>query len=328
MSAVFAPNPQTQQEIYVGKQVEVRGSRFRGISEASGGGTQNSATNYPLVQLRRIDNGQTLFLPPGADFTDTSFTSSTLGRFPEGPALLTVFTNGIPSASSPVTSGLQQQTEGVPDVLLNVVDYAGNTVIAARGRVSIGKGTELCGFVSSSGADLGKNGTFCERSQVDTEAFPYDFINSFQVAEPGTETVKVKKNEVETLSPGSYGDVIVRGELNLSGGVYHFRSMKIRAGGKVVIEDRSEIQIQGKLKVGREGFLGPAVGVKPREIIVYVEGDVRVKSNSTVEANIHAQGKIRFRSEVHATGSFIGETFKSGKKGVFEEQSFHHSFGL
>ena len=78
------------------------GSRFQGISQASGGNSvQDSSTNYPIVQLRRLDNEQVLFLPvdPAQGWSDTSFTSVTLNNFPAGPALVTVFTNGIPSNS-------------------------------------------------------------------------------------------------------------------------------------------------------------------------------------------------------------------------------------
>ena len=39
------------------------GSRFQGISQASGGNFQDSSTNYPVVQLRAIDNSQVAFLP-------------------------------------------------------------------------------------------------------------------------------------------------------------------------------------------------------------------------------------------------------------------------
>ena len=80
------------------------GSRFKGISEASGGnGAQNSSSNYPLVQLRSHTNEQTIFLPLNAwsdtDFTSTSITlmTTSLSGFPIGYALVTVFTNGIPS---------------------------------------------------------------------------------------------------------------------------------------------------------------------------------------------------------------------------------------
>ena len=77
----------------------LKGSRFKGISQASGGNTQDSSTNYPIVQLRSIDNSQVVFAPvaPIKGWSDTSFTSLPVTNFPFGPALVTVFTNGIPS---------------------------------------------------------------------------------------------------------------------------------------------------------------------------------------------------------------------------------------
>src|SRR5262249_37410297 len=60
--------------------------------------------NYPVVQLRSIDNNQISFLPLDAiaGWSDTAFTSTPVNNFPPGPALVTVFTNGIPSDSKPL----------------------------------------------------------------------------------------------------------------------------------------------------------------------------------------------------------------------------------
>jgi hypothetical protein len=79
----------------------ITGSRFQGISQASGGNFDDSSTNYPVVQLRNIDNSQVAFLPvdPTSGWSNTSFTSTPVNNFPPGPALVTVFTNGIPSDS-------------------------------------------------------------------------------------------------------------------------------------------------------------------------------------------------------------------------------------
>jgi hypothetical protein len=84
-----------------GSSLALTGSRFEGISQASGGNFQDSSTNYPLVQLRNIDSSQVAFLPvnPASGWSDTSFTSTPVTNFPVGPALVTVFTNGIPSDS-------------------------------------------------------------------------------------------------------------------------------------------------------------------------------------------------------------------------------------
>ena len=85
-------------------QLSLQGSRFKGISQASGGGNQDSSTNYPIVQLRSIDNSQVAFLPvdPIRGWSDTAFRSVPVRDFPPGPALVTVFTNGISSEAKSV----------------------------------------------------------------------------------------------------------------------------------------------------------------------------------------------------------------------------------
>ena len=52
-------------------------SGFRGyrLTEASGGATNNSATNYPLVQIRRLDNEQIAWAAPSM-ITATAVTAS------------------------------------------------------------------------------------------------------------------------------------------------------------------------------------------------------------------------------------------------------------
>jgi hypothetical protein len=82
-------------------RVQLTGSLFQGISQASGGNTQDSSTNYPVVQLRSIDSGEVAFLlvDPAEGWSDTSFSSLPIKHFPFGPALATVFTNGIPSTA-------------------------------------------------------------------------------------------------------------------------------------------------------------------------------------------------------------------------------------
>jgi hypothetical protein len=106
--------------------VVASGTLFTGLNgkgpESSGGGTQSSPTNYPLLQLRRIDNEEAVFLPldPTSGFTATSFTSGRAWVVNPGPAVATVFTNGIPSAGKPLSVGcgvsiaVQPQSQTVP----------------------------------------------------------------------------------------------------------------------------------------------------------------------------------------------------------------------
>jgi N-acetylneuraminic acid mutarotase len=82
-----------------GGSLILNGSQFRGISEGSSGNSQDSASDYPLVQLRSVESGQTLFLL-SADWSTHSFASAPVFGFPPGWTLATVFVNGIPSSST------------------------------------------------------------------------------------------------------------------------------------------------------------------------------------------------------------------------------------
>lgn len=93
-----------------GESLAVVGSQFRSISGASGGSTQDSPTDYPLVQLRSIESGQTLFLQT-TNWSTNSFTSLPVWNFPPGWAMVTVFVNGIPSTSSIVNITVPTPTE-------------------------------------------------------------------------------------------------------------------------------------------------------------------------------------------------------------------------
>jgi N-acetylneuraminic acid mutarotase len=84
----------------IGQELIASGNGWRGYghTEGSSGGTNNSATNFPLLQLYRLDNAQTLWLPTHA-FSETGLTSLPLSDFAPGPALATIYVNGIPSQS-------------------------------------------------------------------------------------------------------------------------------------------------------------------------------------------------------------------------------------
>jgi hypothetical protein len=91
------------------------GSGFRGDSEASSGGTNSAATNYPVVQLQRLDNEQTVVVPSRAAFTDTGW-SATLYPLAVGWYRATVITNGIPSLSRFLT--ITNRPSGFTDSVL------------------------------------------------------------------------------------------------------------------------------------------------------------------------------------------------------------------
>ena len=83
----------------LGGSLVVTGAQFRGVSEGSSGNSQDSSADYPLVQLRSIESGQTTFLLT-TNWSTNSVTSTAVWNFPPGWALATVFVNGIQSTSS------------------------------------------------------------------------------------------------------------------------------------------------------------------------------------------------------------------------------------
>jgi hypothetical protein len=98
------PRPQITSStptLNLGDSLAITGTAFRGASEGSSGSWQGSATDYPLVQLRSIESGQTTFLL-ATNWSKKSFTSLPVWNFPPGETLATVFVNGIQSTSSVV----------------------------------------------------------------------------------------------------------------------------------------------------------------------------------------------------------------------------------
>jgi hypothetical protein len=120
------------------------GSGFSGYgsAEASGGTTNSSASNYPLVQLRNIDNGQMAWLAMDS-FSSGGYSSRAITNFATGPAMVTVYVNGIPSMSQYVT--VNEDTV-VPSYLLSI------SIPAAGPGIGSGQVTsDIGGIVCTSG---------------------------------------------------------------------------------------------------------------------------------------------------------------------------------
>jgi N-acetylneuraminic acid mutarotase len=86
--------------VNLGSGLQLTGSKFRGLSEGSGGnGASDSPSDCPVVQLRNLESGRLLNLA-STNWNAASLSSSLVSNFPVGWALATVFVNGIPGTSS------------------------------------------------------------------------------------------------------------------------------------------------------------------------------------------------------------------------------------
>jgi N-acetylneuraminic acid mutarotase len=90
--------------------LSLTGTNFSGVSEASGGQTNNSASNIPVVQLESLSNEEMISVPLDSShgFTSTTFTSLPPSGLPGGYTLLTMFVNGTPSTSQVVSYSTTQ----------------------------------------------------------------------------------------------------------------------------------------------------------------------------------------------------------------------------
>jgi len=140
----------------------VSGSGFRGDSEASGGSYNSSATNFPLLQLQRIDSEQSFFVrsDPSVNWTDTSFQSVALSGVSPGHYRVTVITNAIPSLQqiilvngAPTITTLTSSANpssfgGSVTFTATVTSGATGTVTFKNGSTTLGSGTISAGSAS------------------------------------------------------------------------------------------------------------------------------------------------------------------------------------
>jgi hypothetical protein len=99
----WRPMLQALASLRPGTTINVTGTGFRGVSEASSGDTRSSATNFPLLSLTAVEGGA-LTRVPGWNFSNTSVTA-TVPPAPEGYYLLTVMTNAIPGGRMVLLDG-------------------------------------------------------------------------------------------------------------------------------------------------------------------------------------------------------------------------------
>jgi hypothetical protein len=100
-------------------RLALTGVRFRGVSSATGGNSaQDSPTNYPIVQLLRVESEQSTFISPdpATAVSATSFISAPIvSAFTSSHAQVRVIANGIPSAAATVLLGFPSIAVELPN---------------------------------------------------------------------------------------------------------------------------------------------------------------------------------------------------------------------
>jgi uncharacterized repeat protein (TIGR01451 family) len=183
--------------LVVGHPVVLEGSGFLNQFEGSYGLFNSSPTNYPLVLLRRTDNEQWRWLMPDPTkrYTDTLFFAPDLEPFPQGPALVTVFVNGIPSSyqpvlvTRPVDLSISKTASPAPHL-------PGQPITYTLTFSNTGEGTAMGVVITDS---------------IPSAIINPDFIVSTHVSPTGSIPFTW---QVESLSPREWGQIIVTGQIS------------------------------------------------------------------------------------------------------------------
>ncbi|MEO8440219.1 MAG: kelch repeat-containing protein, partial [Spartobacteria bacterium] len=199
-----------------GGSLALTGSRFQGVSPGSSGSFADSSTNYPVVQLRSIDNGQIMFLQvdPATGWSDTTFHSAAVNGFPSGPALVTVFTNGIPSDATylqvgKATPALTTQASANVTAGGTISDTATLSGGSSPGGTItfnlFGPDDATCGSASilSSTVVVSGNGTYSSAAYVTSQPGTYRWVASYSgdASNAGVNGACNDANESVTVAP-------------------------------------------------------------------------------------------------------------------------------
>lgn len=101
--------------IRIGEGVTVTGTGFRGVSESNSGKYGGAPTNFPLVRVQSLVNGQLTYLPLDqlTGSTDSSFACAAAPYVTPGPAIVDVISNGVSSVSTFVQVTLPSAPSGL-----------------------------------------------------------------------------------------------------------------------------------------------------------------------------------------------------------------------
>jgi hypothetical protein len=158
-------------------------------------------------------------------------------------------------------------------------------------------------------------------------------LPALNTATPGASDVNVANNGVRTLAAGSYRDLIVgrKGTVTFTGGVYHFRSIRIDREAKLFFSAASEIRVQQKIATQTLVTVQPAAGasITGADILFHVAGvngtggglaetpkAVEIGTDNTIRANVYApNGTVWLKDRTQARGAYLGKDVQVGVDG-------------
>ena len=162
---------------------------------------------------------------------------------------------------------------------------------------------------------------------------------------PGTQTIRVKKGQVSTLSAGSYAKLIVdkSGQVILSGGSYLFSEVQLKKESSLTCSAPCEVLVAGSFETGAETSVGPSAssGLQASAVQIIAlagsgsnapagTGDLAIVfgKESQISARAFApNGILVVEKEAELKGTFIARDIVVKKKALIEGDSGGSSCG-
>src|SRR5215468_2203828 len=138
----------------------------------------------------------------------------------------------------------------------------------------------------------------------------------------GNSSVTVISQEVRTLVPGDYADLMVFGSLVLNPGDYVFSSATIADGANVTSVGEVRMVIADYLTAGRGARLHPQSDQPPDQLVVSVSGTDETVGRPAISFGEHAQvrallnaphGTVSLADHVEAAGAVAGFDIACGR---------------
>jgi PKD repeat protein len=149
---------------------------------------------------------------------------------------------------------------------------------------------------------------------------------------PGATDYVLGWQEDLALPAGAYGDIWLGGRsvLTLTGGVYHFASLRAGYESRIVVTAPSQVRIAGRLGTSLKVVVGPAPGsgLDASDLVIFVAGtdgcpgggrpcffpkSATIGYQNSIAANLYApNGTLWLISRTQATGAFIARDVNVG----------------
>jgi len=138
---------------------------------------------------------------------------------------------------------------------------------------------------------------------------PVPLLPPFLKGSPGSQSIEFSE---APLAPGNYDRLHLRRDraLELTGGFYHFRKVRLENGSSVICNSVCVILVQETFKGENRASLTPLSGTS-NDLIVYVEHDVSFGAEARVTADLYSlNGIIRVGRLSRVEGNLAGQKIK------------------